>query len=85
MRDITITTQSESILAGDLLDRQLDALRTLHMALAPDSKGWRDDEAMDAIWATLDGVIRELKPLREALQNPGAVEPKHTVGEHRNE
>lgn len=70
--NLVISTTSETISAGDLLDRQMDALRTIHMALSPDNKGWLDDEALMAIWATLDGAIRELKPLREALQHPQA-------------
>ncbi|NMG39908.1 hypothetical protein GRZ55_11700 [Chelativorans sp. ZYF759] len=72
MNTIIITTRSEKLLAGDLLDRGLDNLRTIHMALNPDNKGWLDDKTLLAIWASLDGVIRELEPLREALQNPGA-------------
>lgn len=59
---------SEETYAGDLMDRAMDKLRTAHLALAPDNKGWHDDRAITAIWATLEDVIRDLQPVRDALQ-----------------
>lgn len=79
-----IIDRSERIAAGDLLDRGIDTLRTIHMALNPDSKGWLDDQTLVAVWGTLDGVIRELEPVREALQNPDAEQPRRMVGGDRN-
>lgn len=67
-----ITTRCERIGAGDLLDRGVDRLRTIHLALSPDNKAWLDEKALETIWAMLDSTIRDLEPLREALQHPNA-------------
>jgi len=63
-----ISLTAQSILLGDLMDRALDKLRTIHQALAPDSKGWLDDAVLLSIWGTLDMAIRDLEPVRNRLQ-----------------
>ncbi|ALK09515.1 hypothetical protein [Blastochloris viridis] len=63
-----ITLPAESIPAGDLMDRGLDKLRTCWLALQSDNRGWLDEEALDAVAATIESVLRDLKPVRDRLQ-----------------
>jgi len=65
---LPITLPATSIYPGDLMDRAMDKLRTAHLALAPDNKGWHDDSVLMSVWATLEQVIRELEPVRNRLQ-----------------
>lgn len=63
-----ITLPATTMYPGDLMDRALDKLRTAHLALAPDNKGWHDDIVLMSVWATLEQVIRELELVRNRLQ-----------------
>lgn len=72
-RDVDpITLPTTRISPGDLMDRALDKLRTVHLALAPDNTGWHDNDVLAAVWATLDQVICELEPIRNRLQGVDA-------------
>lgn len=51
----------------DLLDRARDKLRTAHLALSPDNKGWQDEQALFSIWAVLEAVMIDLNHLRDGL------------------
>jgi len=62
-----ITLPATSISPADLMDRAMDKLRTAHLALAPDNKGWHDKSALMSVWATLEQVIRDLEPIRNRL------------------
>ena len=64
----SITLPAQTISPGDLMDRAIDKLRTVHLALSPENTTWLDDAALMSVWATLDEVIRDLKPVRDRLQ-----------------
>ena len=51
----------------DLLDRARDKLRTAHLALSPDNKGWQDEQALFSIWAVLEAAMADLNHLRDGL------------------
>lgn len=51
----------------DLLDRARDKLRTAHLALSPDNKGWQDEQALFSIWAVLESIMTDLNDLRDGL------------------
>jgi hypothetical protein len=63
-----ITTKSERISSGDLMDRGVDKLRTVWLALSPDNTGWLDEAHLLSVWATLEGALRDLEPVRDRLQ-----------------
>lgn len=51
----------------DLLDRARDKLRTAHLALSPDCRGWQDEQALFSVWAVLESVMVDLTHLRDGL------------------
>ena len=53
------------------MDRGMDKLRTIHLAISPENKGWHDEASMLAVWATLESAIKELQPVRDFLQGEG--------------
>lgn len=69
--DMVIALPEGSIAAGDLMDRGLDKLRTIWLALNPDNKGWADADHITSVWGTLERAIKELEPVRNQLQGCG--------------
>lgn len=63
-----IVLPPERIYPGDLMDRALDKLRTIELALTPENETWRSESVLLAVWATLGEAIRELEPVRDHLQ-----------------
>lgn len=63
----TITIPLMKIMDIDLLDGARDKLRTIHLALSPDNKGWQDDQALFSIWAAVNHVMNDLDHLRDYL------------------
>ncbi|NJO53841.1 MAG: hypothetical protein HC829_02485 [Bacteroidales bacterium] len=63
-----ITLPAEQIMAGDLIDRGLDKLRTCYLAIHPEKAGLLTDEALTAISVTLQDAICDLEPVRRLLQ-----------------
>lgn len=66
--DEPLTLLARVVFAGDLLDKALDKLRTCHLALAPDNRGWHDEDSMLAVWSILEDIIRDSEPVRNRLQ-----------------
>lgn len=66
-----VTVPAMKIMDVDLLDGARDKLRTIHLALSPDNKGWQDDEALFSIWATISHVMNDLDALRDYLCERG--------------
>jgi hypothetical protein len=69
-----IKLPEHSIHSGDLMDRGMDKLRTVWLALSPDNKGWLDEAHLLAVWSTLDAALRDLEPVRNRLQ--GVEQPR---------
>lgn len=65
------TIPAVKIVDIDLLDGARDKLRTVHVALSPEAGTHRDDLAMMAIWATMEGIITDLNHLRDHLCDRG--------------
>lgn len=65
-RDV-VTIPAMKIMDVDLLDGARDKLRTIHLALSPENKGWQDGDALFAIWATVNHVMNDLDHLRDYL------------------
>jgi hypothetical protein len=63
-----ILLPAQEIYPGDLMDRALDKLRTVRLALTPENDTWHDRDELNAVWATIDQVIRDLEPVRNRLQ-----------------
>lgn len=64
-----VTVPAMQISACDLLDGARDKLRTVHLALSPDNKGWQDGEALFSIWAAVNHVMNDLDHLRDYLND----------------
>ena len=74
---ITIPARTTGL--GDQMDQAMDRLRTVHLAMSPDNKGWLDEGNLTSIWATLEQCIRDLEPIRNVLQ--GCNQETGKVGE----
>lgn len=53
---------------GDLMDRAMDKLRTVHLALSPDNKTWFGDDELASAWVVIEQAIKDLEPVRNRLQ-----------------
>lgn len=62
-----IDLPAKKISALDLMDRALEKLRTVCLALTPDNEGWHDTDSLAAIWAVLDQAIHDLEPVQNSL------------------
>ena len=66
-----VTVPAIKIADVDLLDGARDKLRVIHLALAPDNRGWQDEQALFSVWASIDHVMNDLDALRDHLCDGG--------------
>lgn len=79
----TVILPSKRVGLGDQMDRAIDRLRVVHLALSPEAQTWLDEGNLTAVWAVIETVIRDLEPVRNILQ--GCDENTGKVGNSRPE